>query len=60
MTLHSAALLDLFLFSHASMCSTMTFLQLGNADHFTVSVSAKAAWNGLCDHLRDILCEDIF
>ena len=36
---HSPALLDLFLFSDASICSTMAFPPLGNSDHVVVSVS---------------------
>ena len=36
---HSPALLDLFLFSDASICSTMAFPPLGNFDHVVVSVS---------------------
>ena len=36
---HSLALLDLFLSSHASICSTMAFPPLGNSDHIVVSVS---------------------
>ena len=36
---HSLALLDLFLSSYASICSTMDFLPLGNSDHVVVSVS---------------------
>ena len=35
---HSPALLDLFLFSDASNCSTMAFLPLGNFDCVIVSV----------------------
>ena len=35
---HSPALLDLFI-SHASICSTMAFLPLGNSDHVVFSVS---------------------
>ena len=35
---HSPALLDLFLSSDASICSTMTFSPLGNSDHVVVSV----------------------
>ena len=35
---HSAALLDLFLSSDASICSTMAFPPLGNSDHVVVSV----------------------
>ena len=36
---HSPALLDLFIFSDASICSTMAFSPLGNFDHVIVSVS---------------------
>ena len=36
---HSPALLDLFLSSDASVCSTIVFLPLGNSDHVLVSVS---------------------
>ena len=36
---HSPALLDLFLSSDASICSTMAFPPLGNSDHVVVSVS---------------------
>ena len=36
---HSPALLDLFISFDASICSTMTFLPLGNSDHGTVSAS---------------------
>ena len=36
---HSAALLDLFISSDASICSTMAFPPLGNSDHVGVSVS---------------------
>ena len=36
---HSPALLDLFLSSGASICSTMAFRPLGNSDHVVVSVS---------------------
>ena len=35
---HSPALLDLFLSSDASICSTMAFPPLGNFDHVVVSV----------------------
>ena len=36
---HSPALLDLFLSSDTSVCSTMAFPPLGNPDHVAVSVS---------------------
>ena len=36
---HNPALLDLFLTSDASICSTMAFPPLGNSDHVVVSVS---------------------
>ena len=36
---HSPALLDSFLSSYASICSTMAFAPLGNSDHVVVSVS---------------------
>ena len=37
--IHSPALLDLFLSSDASICSTMTFPRLRSSDHVVVSVS---------------------
>ena len=36
---HSPALLNLFLSSDTSICSTMAFIPLGNSDHVFVSVS---------------------
>ena len=36
---HSRAILDLFLFADASICSTVAFPPLGNSDHVVVSVS---------------------
>ena len=36
---HSRALLDLFISSDASICSTMAFSPLVNSDHVVVSVS---------------------
>ena len=36
---HSPPLLDLFLSSDASSCSTMDFLLMGNSDHVVVSTS---------------------
>ena len=74
------ALLDLFISSGASICSTMAFLPFGKSGHVVVSVSidfptnskwdalfhckaydySQAGWDGLCDHLRDVIWEDIF
>ena len=42
---HSPALLDLFISSDASICSTMAFPPLGNSDHVVVSVSIDFATN---------------
>ena len=39
------ALLDLFLFSDASICSTMIFPPLSSSDHVIVSVSIDSASN---------------
>ena len=36
---HGPTLLDLFLTSYASICSTMAFPPLGSSDHVVVSVS---------------------
>ena len=36
---HSSALLDLFISSDTSICSTMAFPPLGNSDHVALSVS---------------------
>ena len=67
---HSPALLDFFLSSDASICSTMAFTPLGNSDHVVVSVSidfhpiaydySRADWDGLHDYLRDVPWEDTF
>ena len=46
---HNPALLDLFLTSHASICSTMAFLPLGNSDHVAVSVSIDFPTNSQQD-----------
>ena len=46
---HSPALLDLFLSSDASICSTMAFLPLGNSDHVVVSVSIDLPSNSQWD-----------
>ena len=62
---HSSALLNFFLSSDASICSTMAFPPLRNSD-VVVSVSidfplyARADWDGLRDHLRYVPWEDIF
>ena len=46
---HSTALLDLFLSSDASICSTMAFPPLGNFDHVVVSVSVDFPTNSQQD-----------
>ena len=46
---HSPALLDFFLSSNASICSTMAFLPLGNSDHLVVSVSIDFPSNSQWD-----------
>ena len=46
---HSPALLDLFLSSDASICSTMAFPLLGNSDHVVVSVSIDFPTNSQQD-----------
>ena len=48
---HSPALLDLFYFSDASICSTMVFPPLGNSDHVVVSVSIAFLVNSKQDTL---------
>ena len=45
----SPVLLDLFLFSDASICSTMAFPPLGNSDHVVFSVSIDFPTNPQCD-----------
>ena len=42
---HSSALLDFFLSSDASICSTMAFPPFGNSDHGVVSVSIESLIN---------------
>ena len=48
---HSPALLDLFISSDASICSTMAFPPLENSDHVVVSVSihfpSYSQWDAL-------------
>ena len=46
---HSPALLDLSLYSDASICSTMAFPPLGNSDHVFVSVSIDVPSNSQWD-----------
>ena len=46
---HSPALLDLFLSSDASICSTMAFPPLGNSAHVVVSVSIDCPSNSQRD-----------
>ena len=46
---HSPAVLDLFLSSDASICSTMAFPILGNSDHVVVSVSIDFPTNSQQD-----------
>ena len=46
---HGPALLDLFLTSDASICSTMAFPPLGNSDHVVVSVSIDFPSNSQWD-----------
>ena len=45
----SPALLDIFISSDASICSTMTFPPLGNSDHVVVSVSIDFPTNSQQD-----------
>ena len=45
----SPALLNLFISSDASICSTMAFPLLGNFDHVVVSVSIDFSSNKKCD-----------
>ena len=48
---HSPALLDLFISSDTSICSTMAFPQLGSSDHVAVSVSIDFPSNSQRDAL---------
>ena len=48
---HSPALLDLFISSDASICSTMAFPPLGNSDHVVISVSIDSISNSQQDAL---------
>ena len=60
---HSPALLDLFLSSDASICSTMAFPPLGNSGHVVVSVSidfpTNSQWDAPFHHIAyDYSCAD--
>ena len=46
---HSPALLDLFISSDTSICSTMAFPPLGNSNHVVVSVSVDFPSNSQHD-----------
>ena len=48
---HSPAPLDLFIFSDASISSTMSFASLANSDHVVVSVSIYCLSNSKGDAL---------
>ena len=54
----SPALLDLFISSDASICSTMAFPPLGNSDHVVVSVSIDFPINSKQDTLFHRLAYD--
>ena len=62
----SPALLDLFISSNASICSTMAFPRLSVSIDFPSNSHRIACgyscgdWDGLRDHLRDVPWEDIF
>ena len=55
---HSPALLDLFLLSDASICSTMAFPPLRNSDHGVVSVSIDFSSNSQRDALFHCIAYD--
>ena len=55
---HSPALLDLFISSDASICSTMAFPPLGNSDHVVVSVSTDFPSNSQWDALFHCISHD--
>ena len=57
---HSPALLDLFISSDASICSTMAFPPLGNSDHVVVSVSIDFPSNYQRDTLFLRIAYDLF
>ena len=55
---HSPALLDLFISSNASICSTMAFPPLGNSDHVVVSVSIDFPTNSQQDAPFHCIADD--
>ena len=55
---HSFVLLDLFLSSGASICSTIAFPPLGNSDHVIVSVSNDFLSNSQQDALFHLIAYD--
>ena len=60
---HDHALLDSFISSDASICSTMAFPPLGNSDHVVVSVSidfpSYSQWDAPFHHIAyDYSCAD--
>ena len=55
---HSPALLDLFLSSDPSICSTMAIAPLGNSDHVVVSVSIDFPANSQQDALFHCIAYD--
>ena len=57
---HSPALLNLFLSSDASICSTMAFPPLGNSDHVVVLVSIDFPINSKQDTPFHCVAYDIF
>ena len=63
----SPALLDLFISSDTSICSTMAFPPFGNSGtvvlvsiDFPSNSKWDADWDSLCNHLRDVTWQDIF
>ena len=57
---HSHPLLDFFLSSDASICSTMAFSPLGNSDHVVVSVSIDFPTNSQRDAPFHCIAYDYF
>ena len=55
---HSPALLDVFLSSDASICSTIAFPPLENSDHVVISVSIDFPSNSQWDDLFHCIAYD--